>query len=131
MDDKQQWAWSRLGNDYANGPFLTREEAIDDAMDSGEHEVHVGHVEWVDPAQFIDVDLDTMIESTEERAHDQDGWAGDDALIEVRTRPGTGTDAAEQLALALQTWASEWLRPASWRMADGSEVVKLAEEPTP
>jgi len=87
MDDKKQWAWSRLGNDYANGPFLTREEAIADAVDSGELDVDVGHVEWIDPAEYIDVDLDTMIESTEERAHDQDGWSGDDALIEVAFRP--------------------------------------------
>jgi len=131
MNDKKQWAWSRHGNDYANGPFLTREEAIADAVDSGELDVEVGHIEWLDPAKYIDVDLDTMIDSIEERAHDQDGWTGDDALVEVRTRLGTGTDAAEQLALALQTWASEWLRPASWRMAEGSVVVKLAEEPLP
>jgi len=129
MSDQRQWAWCRPGSDYANGPFATREEAIADALDSGEHDhdVEVGHVEWLDPAAYIDVDLDTMIEATEERAHDQDGWDGDDELITVRVRSGTDTEAAEQLALALQTWASEWLRPVVWRMSKGCDIVKIED----
>ena len=119
---RDQWAWS--GNHYADGPFDTRAEAIADAQRCGEDAVEVGHVEWLDPAAYVDVDLGAMIDATEERAHDQAGWDGDELIVD-RVRPGTGTDAAEQLALALQSWASEWLRSVAWRLADRRETVTL------
>lgn len=130
MNDKNQWAWSQPGDNYVYGPFDTRERALANALNSGESVVHLGRVEWLDIAAYVDVDLSTVIDTIEERAHDQGGWCAEGAgdMVKVRVRPGTGTDAAEQLALALQAWASEWLMPVSWRVVNGIEVVKLEEQ---
>lgn len=117
--DDTLWTWSALGSDRAGGPFASAEEALADARDSDEVRVLLGHVEYLDPADYaFVVDADDLCERMAEAAHDTDGW--DDPEIDVRKRPTTGTDAQEQLELALETWAHEWLSSTDWRMADGA-----------
>jgi hypothetical protein len=124
-----EWCWSHLDSDYARGPFDSRAEAIEDAIGCAEAPtVSVGRVEWFDPARYVDTDLGSMLARMEERANDYDGWLTDDDPIAVRVRPDTGTDAAEQLALALQSWASEWLTGVAWHMADGPELLVLDQD---
>lgn len=128
MSGKIEWAWTSQGGDRALVPFSDRRDAWNDALLSGHNPVEIGQIERIDPADYVDVDLGTMIRSIEERARDQGGWPGDDELIRERARHKTGTDAAEQLALVLQEWASLWLTPVAWRLADGAETVVFTDD---
>jgi len=56
-------------------------------------------------------------------------WTAIASTPTVDARDNTGTDASEQLTLALETWASQWVRPVVWRMGDEHEVVRLDEPP--
>lgn len=117
----KQWAWCWDGDETARGPFLRREDAIVEACieakdDERDGLVTLGTCRWSSLDDFLSVlDPDSLQEQADERAYDGDfGWC-DDALFELKVRPGGKRDkdlvarAKLELREAVRPWAEKWV----------------------
>lgn len=116
-----EWCWMDDGSERCHGPFATREDALDDAIDNGREVVLVGHVQRYDGSEYMP-DVDRILEIVNEDAADNDfSWLDDDAF---ELRVGADEDDASE---ELTAWARKWLRCDRWTCAYEMERVDLRE----
>jgi hypothetical protein len=128
---KVEWCWSSLGADRAHGPFPTREDCIagarreligDEARGPGAQVcISVGQVKYARPEDWVEVDLDALLETAETLAADNDFGFAEDCIFEIKDEKG----AEEDLRALLAGWARKWVTSSYWVMDDPVEEVVL------
>jgi len=125
-----EWAWTDLYDEDANGPFATRELAVENAQNEANEEswdnkeIILGHAVWPDPGKYIGIDIDTLLNDMDSAAGDDGCWSSDDTLFSL-------TDASKaeaELEKLIQNWARKWVEPDHWTFEEVEKIV-LSEEP--
>lgn len=137
--DTRPWCWTADHYEGAYGPFATRAEALADARErfAGQPgRVTLGRCAYLDPAAFVDQDLDSLLDDIDDEAC-EDGWGGiaglgpDEHLVAIRGGGGGGDGetqrraAGEALNAALRAWARAWLVSDCWNIDGPTEDVTL------
>jgi len=122
---EEEWCWRETGSDVAQGPFSSKDEAVEDARrSSGKDEVWIGNCAYPDPASTAAtaITLDHMLEMMEERAYN-DEFAFDDSIFDIKIE--RSKQAEEALAKALGDWATEFIDPVTSWHSDLEEKVRV------
>jgi len=128
--DKKEWAWTDLYEEDSRGPFETREIAVEDAQNAADEEgwdskeIILGHAVWPDPAKYIGVDVDALLDDMDSSAGDDGCWSNDDTLFSLTD----ATKADEELGKLLQGWAREWVEADHWTFEEVEKIV-MSEKP--
>jgi hypothetical protein len=126
----KEWAWTDLYDEDANGPFATRELAIENAQNEANdggwdnEEIIIGHAVWPDPGNYISVDIDTLLDDMDSSAGDDGCWSSDDTLFSLTN----ASEAETELEKLLQDWARKWVEPDHWTFEEVEKIV-LSEKP--
>lgn len=129
-----QWGWMSPGSEVADGPYDTREEAIEDARkyyadDELPARIIVGQIVWPEPSEFgrLVADCDALCERMDETLFDGgDFHSGEDPGF----MPKSLGEAQVALEAALEQWAREhiqWDGPWTLREDDDSIVTLEAD----
>ena len=122
MTNKVEWFWTEKHSERAQGPFESREKAIEDARATLEKGsvVEVGKVKRIEPGSYLP-DMDDIIEDMDEVALHQDfGWVDDGEIIKVKE------GAVDALRDFLLQWSREYLSIDRWLADDpDAETVIL------
>jgi len=116
----EQFGWYE--DDHpAHGPFPTFEAAEEDARDCGMHVVNIGAIKTIHPAEWIDTDVERILEQMDESISSD--VAFDDAVFVLKKE--SEAVAEDELKLILEEWANKYVttNSASWYIPDGEEVV--------
>lgn len=127
-----EWCWVHSGAlgeaGSLSGPFKTREEALNDAIESFNPEsfpikIVLGRVKNIVPADYPPrFDTYDVLESMEEALADDD-LAFEDCVFGLS---GPRDDAEEALREALRAWIREWVESDGWILDDdGKEELTL------
>lgn len=126
-----QWGWYVEGYS-AKGPFDSRDEAVRNAEvyyagdKPGTYTVHIGQIVEVKAEDWIDCDIDRILERMDERIGnevevDDFFFAVDDDKLE---------EAEIALRIALKTWAQKWVdAEMDWYVGQGEEIPVPLPEP--
>jgi hypothetical protein len=123
MADDRKWCWGYLEAERVDGPFDSREEAIEDAkatVDPGVKEINVGRCNWADSGYYAKAvtDMDDLIERMEEHYVDNECYC-DDSVFEV----ADPTMAEKVLKEVVRKWAEKYLKGIYWCMSDHEKVI--------
>jgi hypothetical protein len=122
--DKVVWAWEDPKDSECNGPFNSREEAIQDAKINSENsEVLIGHVKYPKPSDFISIDMDSMLEDMDMMAADNCYYSTDGPIFEVNSE-----EAKNELDQLLKDWADKWIEPQYWTFEEVEKVKWIKEK---
>lgn len=128
-DTATEWAWYKSGHN-AQGPFPTREAAVEDARENFYGDtlttVIVGTVTYTKPEDWVDVDMDDLLTNATERF-------GENVYIDDKVfyvEPKRQTEAEADLRRVLKEWARRWVETQSyqWYVDDGEEVEVGGDE---
>ena len=129
MPDELKWGWMYIDAEAAHGEFDTREEAIKDAMNDKDEngvvtddsfELVVGRCVYPDPTNYLDDDLDDLLERMDQRACDGDFGFWEDEIFTVADPKA----AQEDLTKALAEWAKKHIRkPDCWTLESTEKVI--------
>jgi hypothetical protein len=130
MNDTK-WCWREGPHaEHAQGPFDTREEAVesarDDLSDRLPAKVLIGMCSYANATNYINYDLDDFLDHIEENAYDQDFsfWVGGE-VFDVGDRQAAQVELAE----LLKSWAEKHLSSTVWCTGSEEEVVlRVANE---
>ena len=137
--DEIKWGWLQDGGEHCEGPFDTREAAIEDARQNlrdnevAEETIILGRCRFADPGVHM-LDVDDIAEQMEQNAYDNDYGFWDDEIFEV-TCPNEGVTHDHKACIKkrdeeLVAWARRWFRSSVWTL-DEVERVELKREPCP
>ncbi len=122
MTNKVEWFWTEKHSERAQGPFESKEKAIEDARASLKKGsvIEVGKVKRIEPEHYLP-DQEDIIERMEEGAVFEDfGWVDEDEIIDVK--PG----ADKALREFMLQWSREYLSIDRWLADDpDAEIVIL------
>src|SRR3990172_8503541 len=106
-EPEPKWGWSWEGDESAEGPYDSREDALEDARDQLEKgetkKLVLGVIRHADPGDCVDDDLDSHLERMDEAARDNDFAFADDNIFEVPESRAMAAKAALHDVLA--AWA--------------------------
>jgi hypothetical protein len=126
MAKEDKWCWSSLANDPLNGPFPTREEAVEDIKahyyDLKSVEVLLGKVHYCKPGEHVAWvldDIDNLLERVEESLGIYWEVAFDDNQFEF---VGDKEEAEKELRAFGAAWGEKWLSTSAWWMCEEEEV---------
>lgn len=118
------WAWMREHDEFAHGPFKTKEEALANAKEAmqgySSKKIHIGEVEYANPALHLWDDVDRHLEEMDQSASDNGFAWCEDSIFEVKDM----AKAQEALTELMEKWAEEYVTSDKWSLID-SEVVDL------
>ena len=118
--DDRKWGWST--EDAGFGPFDSREEAIQNATDTGEvSEVAVGRCKFADPVEYLKADVDEVLENLDMRAADDEYGFWEDEIFDVDNKE----EAQKALTEAMEQWAKKYVSSVVWVLVE-EEIVKIA-----
>lgn len=125
-----KYGWSRHHEECAHGPFDSPELAFADAAEvlreeSDEDrvvEIELGRCDFIQPASYVNADIDSVIDSMEDRVHDDVGFFYDDAVFSVKTSIPEAEKALEE---ALEKWAEEHVQAEEVWMLMSTRTVRL------
>ena len=119
--DRSGYAWAIKGAEHCEGPFETREKAIESATrDYGDMPgtiICIGSVSYADPVHYVPTDLDDMLERMDECAVDNEFGFWENEVFEPK--PG----AKEALEQTLKAWASHFVTSQVWTVSFDQEIT--------
>lgn len=123
--DGEMWCWSPEGfPETLNGPFDTRDEALENAREHCEcyplpSSIQLGTVNWIHAGYYTYLDLDDLLDSMDEKTKDDHGGfyiarPEDEPFFDVKK-----TDRAQaqtELCELLNEWSKKWIVENGWTM---------------
>jgi hypothetical protein len=107
--------WSEPEGDYARGPFETMEEIIEDVRDylnpDRDIEIEVGQCMYAMAENYINDDVDEVLERMDEHALDNEFGFYDDEIFNIM---GDKEEAQKALTEALTAWARKYVTSSVW-----------------
>jgi len=128
-----QWCWSSCGERY-NGPFDTREQAIDDAYseldpDGYPWSIYVAQVEEV--VSVVDAVVAGAMFDSGRLSEDAECWIGDNYATEndvIRAKdPEAWKKLEDTLRAAVEMWAQDCGVQAHWFQVRESNAIALVD----
>lgn len=117
--------WSEPKGELARGPFDTMEEVIEDAQDylnpSEDIQIEVGTCMFAMAENFINDDVDEMLEHLDEQASDNEFGFYDDEIFDIK---GDKEEAQKALTEALTAWAKKYVTSSVWCL-EKTELVTV------
>jgi len=116
------WAWMREYDEFAHGPFKTKDEALANAREAlqgySPKKIHIGEVEYATPATHVWDDVDRHLEEMDQSAGDNGFAWCDDEIFVVKDK----VKAQEALTKLMEQWAEEYVTSDKWSLIDSQEV---------
>jgi len=131
--DPRRWGWCQEGDENAAGPFDSRVEAIEHAIEQlldecgpGTYEICIGRCDYPDPAKYAS--LFATKKEMGDLMYEMDEAAYNDCMCEDQIfceREG----AAEAFEKAITEWASQFLYADCWVLTNDEKLkIKVRDE---
>jgi hypothetical protein len=130
--DRRQWAWREIDGETVNGPFESREEAIDEAKEGVDRgpgaRFLVGRCSWLSAREYAVylADAADLLERMNNLAHDNGEGPEDDEAFEICSQKKF-EQATRELEKLLGDWAEKWVEAASYFVMKDEEEIKIEE----
>jgi hypothetical protein len=121
VKDSVEWGWSVEGGELCSGPFISREEALEDASASLDlpTSIELGTCSYARAAQFIRDDLGDLLEQLDMDAYDNGFGFWDNEIFHVDLKE----EAQIELTKLLTDWAKKYVYSRVWVLENVEKVL--------